>query len=257
MGLSNSAIALTNLLVAFIGMWLLFHYWSEKQTIQNFARNIVRDLKDPNQEVLALCAAIYKLRTLLLPNHPGDPHFIPLVGFSALGATPANILHKGGCCSGLTRLAIVSLHSLGYKAWQIALYHMHGNAQHCLLEVSVAGRNILIDPTYGFYYVDDVGAPLSFSQLREGQRPSFACLPGSTKSDYPQNDYYNFDYQCTKTTNWTKSLLRKTSYLLLYFFTIGRIDRVKQPSFAEWPQLILVICLCGISLIINSYLFTF
>ncbi len=247
-----------NLLGISMGVWLLFHFWKEKNIIRAFARSLIRDLKDPTQQVLALCGGIYEFGANLPPNCHGDPHFIPLGGLSALGATPATVLSKGGCCSGLTRLALVSLHSLGYAAWQITLYHSSGKAQHCLLEVSVGNpQHMLIDPTYGFYYLNDGGVPLNFSSLREGQRPSFACLPGSTQNKYPQNDYYNFDYKNTKTANWTMSRLRKASYLLLYCVTMGGVDHVKQPSILEWPQLILVCCLCGILLLINSFVVIF
>ena len=97
------------------------------------------------------------------------------------------------------------------------------------------------------------GLLLNFTSLREGQRPSFACLPGSTQNKYPQNDYYNFDYKNTKTANWTMSRLRKATYLVLHCVTMGGIDHVKQPSILEWPQLILVCNLGGIWLLINSF----
>ena len=203
--------------------------------------------------MLALSGAIHRIKKAG-PSVRDDPHFIPVPPFSALGASPATTLRNGGCCSGLTRLNIVCLHSLAYKAWQITLYHSTGTARHCLLEVSFAGRNMLVDPTYGFYYVDEFGRGLGLSELRAGQCPSFASLPGSKDTSYPQNEYYQFDYTNTKTANWTINCIRKALYGILACITRGRIDTLRQPPYLEWPQLILISAISGVTLILDVIL---
>ena len=237
-----------NLLGLIIGVWLFAHYCLERKAINSFARKSIEGARDPTEEVLALSGIVYSMMNAY-PHHQEDPHFVPLRWFFALGASPGAVLQKGGSCSGRTRLNIVCLHCLGYKAWQITLDS--GTGQHCLLEVSIAGRKFLIDPTYGFYYVDELGSPLGLSSLRAGQCPSFLSLPQSMAHGYPQHIYYNFDYRNAKTVNWVMSQTRRALYCALFSITLGRIDTLRQPPVLEWPQLILLSAIATVLLILN------
>jgi len=98
---------------------------------------------------------------------------------------------------------------------------------------------VLVDPTYGFYYVDSGDGLLGFDALRSGARPGFRALPGSSSEGYKENDYYDFDYQISKTANWTMTGLRRISYRFLAAVTHGRVDAIRQPVLLEWPQLVI------------------
>jgi len=140
------------------------------------------------------------------------------------------------------------LDALGLKAAQITLYHREGNAQHCLVEVSLDDGAIAVDPTYGFYYVDQGGRPLGLEGLRAGVAPLFRPLPSSQSIGYPVEGYYDFCYPLSKTANWTSSPLRRMVYRLARKIRQTRIDTMRLPAALEWPQSLLAIGLLGLGL---------
>ncbi len=236
-----------NILLLAVCVGLLVHYWIEKKLVRDFAIRAAGMSTEPMETVLSMAGEVFRTNKSW---HRAQP-FIPLPIFSALGTTPGAILRTGGCCSDLTRLTIVSLDALGFTAGSITLCPASGEARHCLVEVSLPQRNLLIDPTYGFYYVDELEKWLDLSHLRSGTSPSFASLPHSTRRSYPSGSYYDFDYRQSKTANWTQSRVRKAVYRFLVFATKGTIDRVKQPAVLEWPQLVLATSLVFLFLFMN------
>lgn len=70
-------------------------------------------------------------------------------------------------------------------------------------------------------------------------------------AEYPGNRYYEFDYRLSRTANWTVSTPRRHAYAALAYVTTGRIDEMRQPSFAEWPQLLLAVALTGVLLVVT------
>jgi hypothetical protein len=234
---------------------LLVHYFIEKKLISEFTIRAIGRNREPLEAVLALAGVIFQTQKNM-PCH-SDQAFVPFPLISSLGATPASILRMGGCCSGITRLTIVSLDALGFKAGSITVCPASGEARHCLLEVSLPKHNLLIDPTYGFYYVNELGRAIELSDLQSGTRPAFVSLPGSNKNGYPSGSYYDFDYCKTKTANWTHSRVRQAVYRVLFFMTGGAIDRLKQPPVLEWPQIVLATSITVLLLSMNLALLLF
>jgi hypothetical protein len=221
---------------------LLLSYRSEKRALCAFARSSVPSSATIFGRALDLAGRVY----VQIPRST-DPRFIPVAALDIIGGTPISILRRGGCCSGLTRVYVTGLGTLGIKAAQVSLYHATGKSQHALAEVSLGAHHVIVDPTYGFYYVDGHGTPIGLAELRQGIKPEYRKLPHSerrpprglrTSESYPANDYYNFDFSCTKTANWTKTVVRRSAYRLLRVLTRGRIDTLRQPLWMEWPQII-------------------
>jgi hypothetical protein len=212
---------------------LLAHYWWEKRILSGFVHSNV----PPSESTFATARDLAGLIHAQI-SRGGERPFIPIRALDILGATPVSILRRGGCCSGLTRLYITGLGTLGIKAAQVTLYHAAGQAQHCLAEVSLGERRVLVDPLYGFYYVDIHGRHISLDALRRGIKPQYRRLPHSADETYPANDYYNFTFSRTKTANWTKTWVRRSAYRILRVLTAGRIDTLRQPLWMEWPQVV-------------------
>lgn len=240
-------IVVMNLILGGIFVFLILHYWLEKRKLKRFVLEILSEKSDEMESVFELAGIIYAK----VSKNSDDPSFIPFPLLSSLGGTPIAILRRGGCCSGLSRLTILSLSELDLRAAQITLYHVSGRAQHALVEVCLDEGEMIVDPTYGFYYVGSKEKPLGMKQLRKGGQPIFRKLPHSTKDSYPPGGYYDFDFKNTKTANWTKSWIRKRIYRFGDKITKGRIDYFKLPPFLEWPQLILASVVGAIILISN------
>ena len=213
---------------------LLLHYFRERRLVRRFALGATRGERNPARAALALAAVIHE-RVPRGRDHP----FLGLEVPALLGATPGNVLRRGGCCSGLSRLYVLALRSLGIRAAQVTLYHEAGLARHALVEVLLGTDRWIVDPTYGFHYVDAAGQPLGLDALRAGAEPRFRSFTGDEGDGYPRNNYYAFDYRRSKTANWTMTLSRRLTYPPLRLLTAGGIDTLRQPGFLEWPQLVL------------------
>jgi len=212
---------------------LLAHYCSERRLVRRFALGATRGEQNPGRAALALATVIHQR----IPR--GKDHaFLGLEVPAWLGATPGEVLRRGGCCSGLSRLYVLALRSLGIRAAQVTLYHESGLARHALVEVRIGADSWIVDPTYGFHYVDDSGRPLGLEALRAGAVPHFCPFTPGGSDGYPLNNYYAFDYQRSKTANWTLTLGRRLTYPTLRLLTAGGIDTLRQPGFLEWPQLV-------------------
>ena len=216
---------------------LLLHYALERRLIARFAHSAAGDAPCERRmdAALRLGSAVFSL----VRACPDDPCFLPVPVLASLGATPGRVLRVGGTCSGKSRVAIVALRAMGIPAAQVTLYHSDGHAQHCVVEAKCRGGPVMFDPVYGLYFVNDGGQPVGLAALRAGQRPAFRGLAQGDPREYPRHEYFDFDYSNSRTANWTQSRARRTAYRVLTVLTRGRIDELRQPVFAEWPQLLL------------------
>jgi hypothetical protein len=120
-------------LAASVSLALLAHFAGDRRMLRRYVGSVVRPgHADRRSAALRLGGVIHnQVRRL-----PDDPYFLlPVLG--PLGATPAAVIRKGGCCSGMSRLYITALHQLGVPAAQVTVYHAAGHAQHCLVEVDL------------------------------------------------------------------------------------------------------------------------
>lgn len=228
-------------LAGFSAIWILLaHYWREKRILSAFAHSNVSPSDSTFDTAVDLAGRIY-----VQVARGDDPPFIPIAALNIIGATPVSILRRGGCCSGFARLYITGLRTLGIKAAQVTLYQSAGKYQHALTEVVVGEERVIVDPMYGFSYVDSNGRPIGLDELRQGLKPKYRRLPhserrrrtsGRTAESYPANDIYNFDFSQTRTANWRQTRVRRCAYRLLKVLTAGRIDTLRQPLWMEWPQ---------------------
>jgi hypothetical protein len=194
------------LVVVAIGV-LLTHCQLQRRTFQQIISGRFGQASDPLTTARRFAGWIHAH----VPRRQDDPLFISPV-FHLFGATPIAVLHAGGCCSGLSRLCILGLDALGIRAAQITLYHVSGCAQHCAVEAMLGGDRMIVDPTYGLYYTDGDGEPLGLERLQAGCLPKLQTLPLSAADAYPPYPYYDFNYETTKTANWTRSAPRRLSH---------------------------------------------
>jgi hypothetical protein len=92
---------------------------------------------------------------------------------------------------------------------------------------------------------------LALEDLQAGVPVICALLPGTTRSGYPHDDYYDFDFALTKTANWTMSWQRRLAYAALRAMVGGSVDRLRLPVILEWPQILLIVPLLGAMIFVH------
>lgn len=215
----------------------------DRKRLRQFVASVVKD-DDRGKAVVSRVAS----RIFDLPEAK-DPIWACRL-FKVFGASPGAIIKAGACCSGKTRLLILSLAELDIPAYQITLYHEEGQAQHCLAQVHVDNERLLVDPSYGIYLAESGGRALSLRSLQRGVQPLQVPFTDRAEWGYPTDRYYRFDYRASKTANWTCSALRRAAYSILYRISRGAVDHMLVPAWFEWPQnLAIVACLMFLSLV--------
>jgi len=240
------------LVLAVAATALLCVYRLRKLRIAEFAGRATQGSRSQHDAAFALGRAMFGG----VKRRGRDPAFLtPLL--APLGATPTTILARGGCCSGMHRLFITSLDCIGIRAAQVTVYRRADPAAaHCLAQVTVDGANILIDVDYGVWLRHPDGGPIDLAGLRSGLTPvierfvldreaSYADSVRTRSADYPDREYYRFDYNLTRTANWDESPSRRALYAVLHPLTRGRVDCLLLPPILEWPEVLLAAGLCG------------
>jgi hypothetical protein len=223
---------------------LLYVFRQSRLRISAFAKSASLGTRSKHDAAFAIARAIFCRVT-----RSADPIFIsPLL--TPLGGSPSSILDHGGCCSGIHRLFIAALDTLGIRAAQITLYQGEV-ARHCLAQVEVdSGVKIVIDVDYGVWFKHPNGGALDLAALRAGVIPTIvpfvidqkATVIASEKgrpAGYPDNDYHRYTYSATRTANWTKNAFRRATYRVLDRLTKGRVDVLLLPAVLEWPHVLL------------------
>jgi hypothetical protein len=235
---------------------LLCVYHLRRVRIAEFARRAT--LGSPSQRDAAFALATEIFGEV---KRGRDPAFlIPLL--APLGGSPTTILKKGGCCSGVHRLFITALDTLGIRAAQVTVYRRADPAAaHCLAQVAVEGASIIIDADYGVWYCHPDGGPIDLAGLRSGLRPAivpfvldrqagYVDSSRTRSAGYPDREYYRFDYGLTRTANWAESRLKRACYAVLHPLTRGRVDYLLLPAILEWPEVLLAAALCGATILL-------
>jgi hypothetical protein len=230
---------------------LLHHRRVERRRLVKFVQSLDAYTGRGRDAVFRVASKIFDL-----PAPERDPIWMSRL-LGPLGASPGAIIQAGGCCSGKSRLLIVCLAELGIRSHQVTLYHKHGHAQHCLVEVRLPTERFILDPTYGIYLGDGASRGLSLIDLQRGAVPNPIPFTSSPGWGYPNDDdgYYDFDYAATKTANWTCSATRRAAYSVLRTATRGAVDRLMVPPWLEWPQNIGASVIAVLFLILATALF--
>jgi hypothetical protein len=234
---------------------LLCEYHRRRQRIAEFARHATLGSRSQRDAAFTLASAIFGG----VQRRGKDPFFLSRV-LAPLGASPTTVLKRGGCCSGLHRLFITALDTLGIRAAQVTVFRRADPAAaHCLAQVMADGVKILIDADYGVWFRRPDGRPIDLVGLRSGVKPVIepfvldrqAPCAESTRTrsaGYPGGDYYRFDYELTRTANWAETWTKRTAYRVLYPLTAGQIDCLLLPPILEWPEVLVASGLCTATL---------
>lgn len=234
---------------------LLCAYRLRKSRLTKFARQATLGSHSQHDAVFALGRAIFTG-----VKRGRDPVFLTS-WLAPFGASPTTILERGGCCSGIHRLFITSLDTLGIRSAQVTVYRRADPAAaHCLAQVALGTGNILIDVDYGVWLQHPNGGPIDLAGLRSGAAPAiarfvldrqahYADSSRTRSAGYPDRDYYRFDYSVTRTANWAISPLRRALYVLLYRVTKGHVDCLLLPPVLEWPEMLLAVALSAVAVV--------
>jgi hypothetical protein len=235
---------------------LLICYRRRRAVIAQFARQATQGTDCQRDAVFALGLSVFRM----VERTAKDPFFVSRL-FSPLGASPAAVLEKGGCCSGINRLFITSLDTLGIRSSQVTVFRRVAPAfAHCLAQVDVGAERVLVDVDYGVWLRHPDGSSLDVLTLRRGVVPTIEPFVAdavaryrnserSRAAGYPDREYYRFDYELTRSANWAESGVRRVVYAVLRPLTHGRIDLLFLPPILEWPEVLLSIGVCMVALL--------
>jgi hypothetical protein len=232
---------------------LLVVYRKRKLRITAFARHATMCSQSQRDAAFALARTIFSA-----VKRGNDPIFISRL-LAPLGASPTRVLDKGGCCSGIHRLLITGLDTIGIRSAQITVYSATG--VHCLVQAETDDEYIIIDADYGVWLRHPNGGAVNLRQLRAGVQPIIepfvfdgqATYVDSVKTrtaGYPDRDYYHFDFSQTRTANWTMSAVRRVAYKALNPLTRGRVNYFLLPPILEWPEVLLALLLCSLAILL-------
>ncbi len=235
---------------------LLCLYRLRKMRIAEFAHRATRGSRSQREAAFELARAIFGE-----VKRGRDPAFLmPLL--APLGGSPVTILKRSGCCSGVHRLFITSLDTLGIRAAQVTVYRRADPAAaHCMAQVTVEDAKFLIDVDYGVWLRHPDGGPLDQAGLRAGLVPviepfvldseaRYADSARTRSAGYPDREYYRFDYSLARTANWAETPLKRAFYAVLRPMTRGRVDYLLLPAILEWPEVLLAAALCGAAILL-------
>lgn len=242
---------------AIAALILLGLYHFRRVRVAQFARRATSGINCPREAAFVLGRTIFSG----VGRRHKDPVFVSRL-LRPLGASPLAVLEHGGCCSGLHRLYITALDTLGIRSAQITVMRRVDPAHaHCLVQVAIGDTDFIIDVDYGVWLHRPDGGPMGLIDLQRGVTPviepfvfgAVAPYAGSTRTrapGFPTVDYYRFDYELSCTANWAESALRRLVYAVMKPLTRGWIDRMLLPASLEWPELLLAFALCASALLV-------
>jgi hypothetical protein len=176
-----------------------------------------------------------------------NPSYFLLPIFGFLRATPRQVMEQGGECGDRSRLVIRLLRVHGIKASKWALYSSDGKSVHATVELESEVGEMVVDPLFGLWFPRSSGGYYGIRELRQspeilrdriqslveqGKRPGTSDL-----RMYPLNDY---SYEYAKTINWDKWVGMRMVYEALRVVVGPALNDLKRPTFAEIPQLMVV-----------------
>ena len=227
-----------------LAIGLLYVFRQARLRVSAFAQSAALGTRSKHDAAFAVARTIF-----CSVKRSRDPIFITRL-LAPLGGSPSSILDQGGCCSGIHRLFIASLDTIGIRAAQITLYDGEV-ARHCLAQVEVdSTAKIIIDVDYGVWFKHPNGGSVDLAELRAGVIPTIEPFVLGDKAPvldrkharsagYPDNGYHRYTYRATRTANWTKNAFRRTTYRVLDRLTKGRVDVFLLPALLEWPHVLL------------------
>jgi hypothetical protein len=227
-----------DIVALFLMLGLMVQRRRDRERLRRFVGDLAASRWSRRRVILEVARRCYAL------PFQRDPVFCSRI-FGPLGATPSAVIQLGGCCSDRSRLLILALAELDIRAYQITLYHHEGHAQHCLVEAYLQDERLIVDPSYGFFYTDAHGGSLSLEDLQAGKRPIYVPLRAGETCGYPANPYYDFDFEASKTANWTKTVARRLLYRALRSVRGSAADRLEVPAALEWPQHLVMVIAVG------------
>lgn len=116
----------------------------------------------------------------------------------------ASLAYGGGACGYATELGVRVMELYGLHPRFVQVLNEKGFTHHVVMDVSLEdGRNIMIDPIFGYLFVDSSGQPLDAARLCA----EWPIIQGSL----PQNKIRTYSYENgIRYTNWEKNMVTVT-----------------------------------------------
>lgn len=230
---------LAAILVLLLGVQIfsLVYYIWEQRSLSAYLNQVANPSLPPSEQI--------KQVVLSLKNKPddGNDSYFLLPLFRFLRPTPWQVIEKGGDCADRSRLVVALLRLRGIHASKWALYNVHGESRHAVVQADVEGE-MVVDPLFGlwfpklrggYYGIRDLKQHPGILSQRIDELRAKGVQPGTDRLETYEFDQYI--YTDARTINWNKSGLLRLSYLLLHRILGERVDELPRPAFVEEPAL--------------------
>lgn len=224
--------------------WL--HAALDAAALRRFVRTVIDPQQPPDDQILALTRWIYESR----PSAQNPSGFV----FRSLGATPLQVLTRGGDCADKARLLTALADSLNLDATPVMLFDPHnGKPVHTVVEVEYAeGRRFVVDPSYDLHFPHPEGGYHDVMSLRRAPQVATTRIREAVgTSPWPARIHFrnlpDCDYATASTFNWNGGALRRLAFMILHGFYGDEVYHLRRPAFLENPAVAVGMMLFGSS----------
>ena len=231
----------------FISSVLIFSSWRrDNATLRDFGADVLAGRKIDGAAVEKLMGKVYQ--------HEGftknDGYFL----WRKLGATPVQILNKGGDCADKSRLSAAILGEYGIESTLVMLApYAGGPFGHTVVEARAEDGPIVVDPVYDLTFPSTNGRFHDLRQLRGDPSILQSRLDELIESRGEKDKIARYrrgedgaHYGYPKTINLDKGPVIRIVKTVMGWFT-DEPELIRRPRFLEDPKLFLTMVAAGLA----------
>lgn len=179
----------------------------EEDVIDFIRAQAIRDEQHDSrlEEAIALVNAIGKF---CVPRREFADQYVQRTTDLLLSESPiiASLAFGGGACGYATEIGVRVFEKEGFKTRFVQVLDSKENTRHVVMEINLQGQGqVIIDPIFGYIFLDDEGAPLSAFDLKETWSEARLLLPDNKIRDYSYVHGVRY-------SNWGKNAMTRAIY---------------------------------------------
>jgi hypothetical protein len=238
------------LMMLSLTIYFFSSYAKDKRLLKMLAAQLTAGITSSNDKVRVLNSFVYHNKGFA----KNESYYL----LQSLGATPVQILDKGGDCSDKSRLLAAMLEQIGIASSLAMLYPCQGcTPVHTVVLAETESGTIVADPVFDLMFpkqaggYHDVGEMIGESEILMNRLRMLRSMRGpKDKISFYDESSYHYDF--ITTVNWSK--YRWLAGLSSTLKRLGLEPRlIRRPALLENPKLLFV-SLSGASAVLFAIL---